>query len=111
MEGNSDPSSLREACTLNLASPTTYWGVGIQMLGYAIVKSALETAAIGLLGKGTTGYYLNMGKRNLVNESIVFVKGTGLNTIIHQYHLEGLDADRLKEDFYEWINRHRKSQS
>lgn len=75
----------------------------IENLGVAILKNELKTASIGLIYAMTPSY-----KAHAIQESIVFVGGTGLEILIQTFGIE-VDATEFRETFFAWCNRRKRS--
>lgn len=77
----------------------TCYDVGLHELGTAILQDAFRCAAKQFLAATTFAW-----ETQTIAQSVAFVQGSGLETIIQAYHLD-LDPMELRSTFH-WKLRH-----
>lgn len=83
------------------AKTGTLYEVGLYSLGESLIKFAFREASAALWN-GATSFE--------VRQSLAFIRGSGLETVIEDYGL-ALDPDKLRETFYQWGEKLHKSVS
>ena len=85
--------------TATVVQPTTFWAVGVQHLGLAVVTESLRWAAFGLTGATTAAHHIER-----IQEALCFLRGTGLECVLETFGID-LDAETLRGAFEEWVRR------
>ena len=80
----------------------TMYEVGLQEMGLQLIREHLREAAKGLVQATTPAY-----RAQMIQESILFVRGTGLNMAIETFGIE-VDADTFRTTFFEWAAHRRQ---
>ena len=88
-----------------VAKAGTHYEIGLQQLGMAVIMTHLKAAAVILANVGTPSY-ATLGchkndRHRVLQESVAFVGGSGLETTIEVFNLD-LNPQRLRETFYTW---------
>ena len=96
-----------------LAKAGSLYDVGLTALGEAILSEHLRAAALILANATTASYghsFHHKEHHERMQESVAFVKGTGLDVVIEQFELD-LDPESLREHFFSWASRRRTLQA
>ena len=84
---------------ISVVVPHTFWAVGVQQLGIAVLTEHVRWAAVAMLEQSTTP---RQAKRS--SESVAFIRGTGLELLLEAFALD-LHADRLRETLTLWVTQ------
>lgn len=77
----------------------TFWPLGWQQLGKALITESLRWAAVGLLEQTTTP---RQARR--VHEAVVFIEGTGLEVALETFGIE-MDGSVIRHQFHVWLKQ------
>lgn len=85
------------ADTANVAVVGTFYVQGVYQIGCTIVEQNIKLAGVALAYGRTS---------RDTEQALAYVQGSDLETTIATFNLT-LNADRLREEFMEWVLRHR----
>jgi hypothetical protein len=73
-------------------------------IGMTILIDALKESSYLFTGSDGRGHYLRPKKRELCEESLAFVQGTGMDMMINTYYI-AYDPHELRNTFFTRFNR------